>query len=108
VSSFGEGGGGPCRSRGHRERSFGKHRAQLVLACEESASGFAVDAASQPGDDGPAVLGESKRWSDRKRGWRCFRCCLAGHSVLATDGVGGVASTRTPPPNGFSMPTSAT
>jgi len=66
VSSFGEGGGGPCRSRGHRERSFGKHRAQLVLACEESASGFAVDAASQPGDDGPAVLGESKRWSDRK------------------------------------------
>jgi len=52
VSSFGEGGGGPCRSRGHRERSFGKHRAQLVLACEESAYGFAVDAASQPGDDG--------------------------------------------------------
>ena len=32
LSGFGEGGGSPCLSRGHPERFFGKHRAQLVLA----------------------------------------------------------------------------
>jgi hypothetical protein len=32
-----------------------------VLACQESASGFAVDAASQAGHDGFAVLGENER-----------------------------------------------
>jgi hypothetical protein len=59
MSGFGEGGGGPCLSRGHRERSFGKHRA--VLACQESAVGFAVDATRHAGDDGFAVLGEYQR-----------------------------------------------
>jgi hypothetical protein len=55
MSRFDQATGSPCLSRGRPKRFFGKHRAQLVLAGHESASGFAVDAASEPGDDGFAV-----------------------------------------------------
>jgi hypothetical protein len=58
---FGEGHGCPCLNRRYLKRSFGEHRAQLVLGGHKSASGFAVDAASQLGDDGFAVLGENQR-----------------------------------------------
>jgi hypothetical protein len=56
MSRFDEGHGCPCLNRRQLKRSFGKHHAQLVLGGHELASGFVVDAASQPGDDGFAVL----------------------------------------------------
>src|SRR5215207_3633016 len=61
MSRIGEGGSRSVLGRRHLEAFFDELGAQPSLVSEEPASGLAVDATSQAGDDRFAVLGKYQR-----------------------------------------------